>query len=152
MDFKSLFFTGEGRIGRQTFWIGWLMLLGVHVVAHALPLVGPFIQLAAFFAFVCLYAKRLHDMGRTAWWQLLPILLGPVMIIGSALSIGIGAVIAELSHGSAELAALAGVGGLLVSVCIAFVVMVAFTLWVGISEGQGGENRYGKPPLTPVLV
>ncbi len=33
MDWKSLFFSAEGRIGRQAFWIGWLVLLGVQLLA-----------------------------------------------------------------------------------------------------------------------
>ena len=152
MDWKSLFFTAEGRIGRQAFWIGWLMLMGVHVLAGWIPLIGQVLALAAVFAWVCLCTKRLHDMGRTGWWQLLPILLGPVLITGSAISIGVGAVLADLTNGDAGWAALAGVGGLFVSLAIATVAVIGFTVWVGLTEGQAGENRYGEPPLTPVLV
>ncbi len=152
MDWKSLFFSAEGRIGRQAFWIGWLMLLGAHMVAGWIPVLGQVIALAAIFAWVCLCAKRLHDMGRTAWWQLLPIALGPVLIIGSAIWIGMGAVLAELANADAGLAAIAGVGGLFVSLAIALVSTIGFTLWVGLTEGQPGENRYGEPPLTPVMV
>jgi uncharacterized membrane protein YhaH (DUF805 family) len=152
MDWKSLFFTAEGRIGRQAFWIGWLVILGVHTVAHAIPLLGGLLALAAVFAWVCLCAKRLHDMGRSAWWQLLPIVLGPVLVIGSAISIGLGAVVAEAAHGDASLTALAGVGGLFVSLALAVVVAIGFTLWLGIGEGEAGENRYGEPPLVPVMV
>ncbi|MDR7116690.1 DUF805 domain-containing protein [Caulobacter sp. BE254] len=150
MDWKSLFFSAEGRIGRQVFWIGWLMLLGAHVVAGWIPLVGQVIGLIAVFAWVCLCTKRLHDMGRSGWWQLLPILLGPVLIIGSAMSIGIGAILGEITN--TDWAALAGVGGLLVSVAIAFIAVAAFTLWVGVTEGQPGENRYGEPPLTRLMA
>jgi hypothetical protein len=32
MDWKALFFSADGRIGRSAFWIGWLVLLGVNVV------------------------------------------------------------------------------------------------------------------------
>jgi uncharacterized membrane protein YhaH (DUF805 family) len=151
MDWKSLFFTADGRIGRQAFWIGWLMLLGVHVVAGAIPLIGWALGLAALYASVCLYTKRLHDMGRTGWWQVLPIVLGPVLIIGSAISIGFGALLANLTN-AGDAWALAGVGGLFVSLAIAFVVMIGFTLWVGTAEGQPGENQYGEPPLTTVLA
>ncbi|KRA59958.1 hypothetical protein ASD79_10555 [Caulobacter sp. Root655] len=151
MDWKSLFFTADGRIGRQAFWIGWLMLLGVHVVAGWVPLIGWALGLAALFASVCLYTKRLHDMGRTGWWQVLPIVLGPVLILGSAMTIGFGALLGELTN-IGDGWALAGVGGLFVSLAIAFVVMIGFTLWVGTAEGQPGENRYGEPPLTTVLA
>ena len=152
MDWKSLFFTADGRIGRQAFWISWLMLLGVHVVAGWIPLIGWALGLVALFASVCIYTKRLHDMGRTGWWQVLPIVLGPVLILGSAMSIGFGALFAEMTNGDAGWAALAGIGGLFASLAIAFVVMIGFTLWVGTAESQPGENRYGEPPLTTVLA
>ena len=150
MDWKSLFFSAEGRIGRQAFWIGWLMLLGAHVVAGWIPLLGQVIGLIAIFAWVCLCTKRLHDMGRSGWWQLVPIVLGPVLIIGSAMSIGIGAILGEITN--TDWAALPGVGGLLVSLAIAVFAVVGFTLWLGIAEGQAGENRYGEPPLTPMVA
>lgn len=152
MDWKSLFFSAEGRIGRQAFWIGWLMLLGAHVVAGWIPLIGQVVAIVAIFAWVCLCTKRLHDMGRSGWWQLVPIILGPVLIIGSAMSIGISAILGEITNTDTDWAALAGVGGLLVSVAIAFFSAAAFTLWVGVAQGQTGENRYGEPPLTPVMV
>ena len=152
MDWKSLFFSAEGRIGRQAFWIGWLMLLGVQVMAGWIPVVGHALGLVALFAWVCLCTKRLHDMGRSGWWQLVPVILGPVLIIGSAMSIGISAILGEIANIDTDWAAMAGVGGLLASVAIALFTAAAFTLWVGVSQGQFGENRYGEPPLTAVMI
>ena len=152
MDWKSLFFSAEGRIGRQAFWIGWLVLLGVQVVAGWIPVIGHALGLVALFAWVCLCTKRLHDMGRSGWWQLVPVILGPVLVVGSALSIGVSAILGEIANIDTDWAAMAGVGGLLASIAIAFFTAAAFTLWVGVSQGQAGENRYGEPPLTPVMV
>ncbi|MEJ2816012.1 MULTISPECIES: DUF805 domain-containing protein [unclassified Caulobacter] len=152
MDWKSLFFSAEGRIGRQAFWIGWLVLLGVQMLAGWIPVVGHALGLIALFAWVCLCTKRLHDMGRSGWWQAPALALGPVLVVGSALWIGFGAAVAALTGGEPELAALAGVGVLLVSIAVAFISMIAFTLWVGVVEGEPGDNRYGHPPLTAVVV
>ena len=152
MDWKSLFFSAEGRIGRQAFWIGWLMLLGVQVVAGWIPVIGHVLGLVALFAWVCLCTKRLHDMGRSGWWQVPPFALSLALVIGSVLWIGLGAALAAISDGNPEMVALAGVGVLLVSLFVAFAAMIGFTLWVGIAEGQVGENRYGEPPLTPAMV
>jgi uncharacterized membrane protein YhaH (DUF805 family) len=66
------------------------------------------------------------------------------------MSIGVGAILGEITN--TDWAALAGVGGLLVSVAIAFIAVAAFTLWVGVTEGQPGENRYGAPPLNAVMA
>jgi uncharacterized membrane protein YhaH (DUF805 family) len=152
MDWKSLFFSAEGRIGRQAFWIGWLMLLGVQVVAGWIPVVGHALGLVALFAWVCLCTKRLHDMGRSGWWQAPPFALSLALVIGSVMWIGVGAALAAIGDGNPEVVALAGVGVLLMSIVVAFVSMIAFTLWVGVAEGEPGENRYGEPPLTPAIV
>lgn len=152
MDWKSLFFTADGRIGRQAFWIGWLTLLGVHMVAGWIPLIGWALGLAALFASVCLYTKRLHDMGRSGWWQLLPIVFGPVVVVSAALGVGISAIIAGATDGRADFAALASLGGLFGALALAGVVVIGFTVWVGVSQGQVGENRYGEPPADMVAV
>lgn len=152
MDWKSLFFSAEGRIGRQAFWIGWLVLLGVQVVAGWIPVIGHALGLVALFAWVCLCSKRLHDMGRSGWWQVPPFALSLALVVGSVLWIGVGAALAAITDGNPEMVALAGVGVLLIGIFVAFVAMIGFTLWVGIAEGQPGENRYGQPPLTPAMV
>src|SRR6187399_1393789 len=115
MDWKSLFFSAEGRIGRQAFWIGWLVLLGIQVVAGWIPVVGHALGLVALFCWVCLCTKRLHDMGRSGWWQAPALALGPMLVIGSALWIGVGVAVAAIGNGDPEVAALAGVGLVLAS-------------------------------------
>jgi uncharacterized membrane protein YhaH (DUF805 family) len=152
MDWKSLFFSAEGRIGRQAFWIGWLVLLGVQVVAGWIPVIGHLLGLVALFAWVCLCTKRLHDIGRSGWWQVPPFALSVALVVGSVLWIGLGAALAAITDGNPEVVALAGVGVLLIGIVVAFVAMIAFTLWVGVAEGEAGENRYGEPPLTAVMV
>jgi uncharacterized membrane protein YhaH (DUF805 family) len=152
MDWKSLFFSAEGRIGRQAFWIGWLVLLGVQMLAGWIPVIGHALGLVALFAWVCLCTKRLHDMGYSGWWQAPALALGPVLLLGSVMWIAFGAAAAALGGGDPEVAALAGVGFLLVGLVVALLATIAFTLWVGISEGQAGENRFGATPLTPVMV
>ena len=71
MDWKTLFLSPEGRIGRQAFWIGWLVLLGVNMALGWLPMIGAVISLATIYSSVCIHSKRLHDMGQTGWWQVL---------------------------------------------------------------------------------
>lgn len=152
MDWKNLMFSADGRIGRQAFWIAWLILLGVNTVAHWAPVIGQLVALVTLFCFVCIYAKRLHDMGKSGWWQIVPIVLGPVLLIGSALWLGFGAAAIALSGGDPELFALAGAGGVVVALVLGFLVSIAFTLWVGCSEGQTGDNRWGDPPLNALAV
>ncbi|WP_082539875.1 MULTISPECIES: DUF805 domain-containing protein [unclassified Caulobacter] len=152
MDWKTLFLSPEGRIGRQAFWIGWLCLLGASVVLSAIPLIGHVLMLVVIYASVCIHTKRLHDMGQTGWWQVLPVVFGPVLVMGSALSIGVLPAIAALTHGEPELSVLAALGGFAVSCFIAFAIWLAFTLWVGCSSGQIGDNKYGSPPTDTAAV
>jgi uncharacterized membrane protein YhaH (DUF805 family) len=106
MDFKYLFTSLEGRIGRQQWWLGlialviaeWIimfilmMLFGQDVVQEAtdagysyqsnLSPVGTIIMVVVLIAFawfgICLSGKRWHDRGKSAWW----ILINLVPIIG----------------------------------------------------------------------
>ena len=152
MDWKNLFFSPEGRIGRQAFWIGWLCLLGANVVAGWVPVFGWAVSLATIYCSVCIHNKRLHDMGQTGWWQVLPWVFGPVLVFGSIASVGITAIMAGVRGGEPELAVISALGGLFISCFIAFAIWLAFTLWVGCSLGEPGENKYGAAPQTAVMI
>lgn len=149
MDWKTLFFSPEGRIGRSEFWIGWLVLLGVGVVTGWIPLIGWLVSLVAIYCSVCIYAKRLHDMGKTGWLQVIPIAVGVLAIGWAVVSIGSGAIFAAMSGASDEIIAAGALGGLgmgLLGLGIAFLVGLGFLLWVGLTPGEPGENRFGAPP------
>ena len=152
MDWKNLFFSPEGRIGRQSFWIGWLCLLGAVVVSHWIPFIGLAVLLAAVYGSVCIHTKRLHDMGQTGWWQVLPWVFGPILVFGSLVSIGFSALVAMVNHGEPGLAAIAALGGFFISLFVAFAVWLAFTLWVGCSTGHLGENKYGSEPMRAAVA
>lgn len=152
MDWKTLFLSPEGRIGRQAFWIGWLCLLGASAVLNVIPVIGHVLMLVVIYSSVCIHTKRLHDMGQTGWWQVLPVVFGPVLVAGAATSIGVMAAFAALTNGNPELSALTALGGFFVSCFIAFAIWLAFTLWVGCSLGQPGDNKYGPPPTNTAAV
>lgn len=149
MDWKSLFFSFEGRIGRQAFWIAWLALLGVNVVLGWIPLIGWLLGLLSIYCSVCIHATRLHDMGRTAWLQLIPVVVWIVAIILIVAGAGGSAIVAALADGREEAVAAAALGGLgigLLAVIVAFLTQLAFLLWIGLTPGQPGPNRFGPPP------
>ena len=152
MDWKTLFLSPEGRIGRQSFWIGWLCLWGASAVLAAIPFIGHLLMLGVIYSCVCIHTKRLHDMGQSGWWQVLPVVFGPVLVMGSALSIGVLPAIAAITNGEPELSALTALGGFFISCFIAFAVWLAFTLWVGCSTGQPRENQYGPAPTNAAAV
>ncbi|MDP1737094.1 MAG: DUF805 domain-containing protein [Caulobacter sp.] len=155
MDWKTLFFSAEGRIGRSAFWIGWLVLLGVNVVASWIPLIGLLISLASIYCSVCVYSKRLHDMGKSGWLQIWPILICTVLIVGAIVMVAGPAVMAGISNAdeSAIMAAvMAGVGGMILAFLLAFLIWFGFLLWVGLSSGNPGDNKYGPAPATPAVA
>jgi uncharacterized membrane protein YhaH (DUF805 family) len=105
MDWKYLFTSLDGRIGRQQWWLGvivlvviqWIvgfvigMLFGTEMppdpemagfgASYSLGLVGGLIMfivmLPLLWASITLYAKRWHDRGKSGWWSL--IMLVPIV-------------------------------------------------------------------------
>lgn len=90
MNFKNLFLSNSGRIGRQSFWIGIIIIWIVSMVAQlffyqtgiisisseGIPSSGfGAVNIAMFLIFIwpsiCIGAKRCHDRNKSAWWMLL---------------------------------------------------------------------------------
>ncbi len=73
----KLFLTPGGHIGRRSFWHGWLVLTALNVTLLGLGarLTAPEGQkafaliLITLYPTVCLYAKRLHGLGKSGWLQ-----------------------------------------------------------------------------------
>ena len=155
MDWNALFFSAEGRIGRQTFWIGFLILLGAGVVLSWIPLLGVIISIALLYPWTCLFSKRFHDMGRSGWLAALPVAL-PAVFFTIAIFTGIGGVMAAVfmaeASGNDEAAAgpmLAGIGTALLFAMLGLLVWMGTTLWAGLTLGEAGPNRYGEEPPLP---
>ena len=94
----------------------------------------------------------MHDAGKTAWihglvW-LIQIGLG---IIGFVLAGGAIMAVLANSGGSDQVnaAAIIGASGSLFLVGgLGFLIWIVYTIWVGISAGDPGENRFGPAPVT----
>ncbi len=83
MDWKYLFLSLEGRIGRQTYWLGILALAVVNFIAffvdallgtigeHGFGLVSMIVSLVMIYPALVLYAKRWHDRNKSGWWTLI---------------------------------------------------------------------------------
>ena len=90
MDWKYLFTSLEGRIGRQSFWMGVIAFAVVAIIATVLDMVigtrmsnglgviGLIVDIVFIYPAIMLYAKRWHDRGKSGWWTL----IGLVPIIG----------------------------------------------------------------------
>lgn len=99
MDWKYLFTSFEGRINRQPFWIGVIVLFVASLVltlANALlfgqGLIGGLlhliISLAMLFASFAVMVKRCHDRGKSGWWSLIA-LIPLIGLIWAIIDLGI---------------------------------------------------------------
>lgn len=148
MDWTKLFFSPEGRIGRQAYWIGWLVLLGVNSLL-GWTVIAP---LVALYCWICISAKRFHDMGKSGWLAAIPIGVGVAAcfslfpIIGAAIfAAGSGA-----DDNATAAAVLSAVGGSMLVLVAAFFVGLGFLIWQGVAEGEAGDNRYGPPAVAAI--
>jgi uncharacterized membrane protein YhaH (DUF805 family) len=91
MDWKYLFTSFEGRIGRQAYWTGVVVFIGLGMIASILDwilgaqinggigLIGTIVSIAMIYPAIALYAKRWHDRNKSGWWTL----IGLIPIIGA---------------------------------------------------------------------
>lgn len=138
MSVLSVLFSYDGRIGRRIYWLGSFgvgIALGVLVPLISV-VVGPWFALLALFPAVwcigAINAKRLHDIGKSGWWQLLGVFSAVISIAGiyamkdsATMVVGFGLALASLA-------------------------MSIWSLWISIKTmffaGEFGSNDYGDPP------
>ncbi|WP_427791451.1 DUF805 domain-containing protein [Brevundimonas diminuta] len=146
-DFAAAMLSFNGRLRRQHFWISWLILLGVSVVLGWIPILGGLISLALIWPNVAITVKRLHDMGKTGWFAVIPwvgVIIGTIMIFGAVGT----AIIANAQAFESEdpAAVLALLGSMMGGIAVMGLVGLAFLLWIGIVDSQKGDNKYGPNP------
>lgn len=145
IDWKRLF-AFRGRINRLTYWtvLAALVLLdwaqhglGVATVRSAPELI-PYMTVAIVlltaltaWALVCLSCQRLHDIGLSGWWQVVPLALG-----AGAFALAEPRWAGQLSLNNVS-AGMAYAGGYLVEVGM----IVALGLW----PGTAGSTRFDPP-------
>ncbi len=73
----SVLFNPNGRIGPRAFWRGLILLVGAMVLLSVAAayggMVGALLSLLTYvapYAYLCVFGKRLHDAGHSAWWFL----------------------------------------------------------------------------------
>ena len=148
-DFKSAMLSFEGRLRRSHFWIGVLIIFGANVVLGWIPIIGLLVTLALIWSNVAISVKRLHDMGKSGWFVLAPYVIGfGLTIIGVVMMFG-GIAASGMSDGyndgnpAAFFALMGPAFGLF---AIAGLVSLAFLLWIGLTDSQPGDNRFGPNP------
>ena len=142
-------FTFNGRIARKPYWWGLLVSAGLSNF-HGEAQGWPWAQLAIGLQIIvvgyqaCLSARRLHDIGLSAWWRS-PLLAAQIFLFSTLLLIP-GELLARFltSLGAPRLLgfAILGLGGAL----------LLFDGVIGLIPGRKEANRYGPAPIPgPVL-
>jgi uncharacterized membrane protein YhaH (DUF805 family) len=146
-DWKQLFFSFEGRARRSHFWIGWLVCLGLGVVFGWLPLLGLILSIALIWPNLAITVKRLHDMGHSGWLAAIPYVVGIVGGIVAFIMIGASAVLNASALENEDPAAIFGLIAPAFGLFgLMFLVGFGFLLWIGVTDSQRGDNRYGPDP------
>ncbi len=152
MNWQSVFFSANGRMGPKDFWVAALILILGWFVSLALHLLAFFAWLVIAYAWICILSKRLHDAGRSGWLVLVPVAVGCAAVTISMVVGGVALISAIVSGGSEHLAPASwgllwgslGVAAALFG--LAGLVKLIFILWVGLGASDAGDNRYGPPP------
>jgi uncharacterized membrane protein YhaH (DUF805 family) len=144
MDFAHLYTSFDGRISRQPFWIGLVLLTVVMIVlllvilsfggaSFAARLLILIVQLAFLYPSAAVLVKRLHDRNKPGHYA--AILLGLSVLNGLTNLLGI-------TGDPFNANALDYILGLAI-----FVVSVWFLIELGFLRGTPGPNQYGPDPL-----
>lgn len=149
---RTLFLSPHGRITRGPFWIATLLLLGAQVAVAVL--VKPPAQEIAYFLtaypLVCLNAKRLHDLGRTGWIQVVAWIANAPLVIFGCASAYISLVQGPAAAEAFEMRQ-AGTILYLAAYAVGTLISLGMLLWLGIARSQRGQNHYGpEPAAAPV--
>lgn len=116
----------RGRFNRATYWLCLCIIVGAVAVMAAAGVRPPRIGEAML---VLMCVPRLHDLGKSGWWVLIPLGLEVVTVI------------VALTAFSPEEAYVLFAG--------AFLVVVGSIVVLGLIPGQPHANRFGEPPRSP---
>ncbi|CAI8012416.1 Inner membrane protein YhaH [Geodia barretti] len=161
----------RGRASRREYWwwilalsIGWFILLALSSTGY-LALLLPVFGLAVFLPTLAVTTRRLHDIDKGGWWQLIWLVLAGLAVIPTF--IGLFATIASFMAGASQLLIdgffeyLATgekvedkfpwklVSPLITGVVITLLIDLAIAAWAMfwlIRRGQAGPNRHGPDP------
>lgn len=129
----SKYVTFSGRARRSEYWWFYLFntIVGI-VLAFISEGLGNLYNVAVFLPWIAVTARRLHDVDRSGWWMLIPLVPALLLIpatIGVAFGEGSGAI------------AIYVLGALTI---IGLIVVFVFT----VMRGTTGPNRFGEDPIT----
>ncbi|MBR9833999.1 MAG: DUF805 domain-containing protein [Alphaproteobacteria bacterium] len=169
----ELLFNPNGRIARNRFWQGLVILTVASIlVAAATTAVHEMVGLINYvlvFCYICVFGKRLHDSGRSAWWVLAigggTVVLQTVMTLIFLMLIWPGFMNEEQRQVWTEVLDLAQAGNSAemtrgvqylfeismstlqrAQMVITVITNAIFGYWIGTLRTVPGDNQYGPEP------
>ena len=146
-DFKTVFFSFMGRTRRSHFWIAWICLLVAGFVVNLIPFIGTIIGLLLIWPNTAIQVTRLHDMGKSGWLVLIPIVTTIVGVTAMMMTVGVSALLnwQAIENEDPEVILATFLPMLGIGIIMGLVGLI-FLLWIGISDSQRGDNRFGPNP------
>ena len=136
-----------GRWNRREYWIAIAIVLALAIALAFTPIPARATNTGITVAWLIAWGRRLHDIGRSAWWGMVP-LITMIVIVVAALFLGgpelrdaLGATQAAADRTATE-KGLVEVGAMFVVVML---IQFGFTLWLGIKRGDPEPNAWGAP-------
>ncbi|MBN18610.1 MAG: hypothetical protein CL758_03920 [Chloroflexi bacterium] len=123
----SNYFNFNGRSSRSEYW--WWILF--YILSSITPVIGPFINLASIIPTLSLTTRRLHDIDKTGWWQLIIIIIYILLFI----------LLIPFFIATAIIGILAFI--------IWFIFFLTITIWWirwMATKGNDGSNKFGPQP------
>jgi uncharacterized membrane protein YhaH (DUF805 family) len=152
MSISDVLFKPNGRIQAGQFWIGWGILVVANIVSNFIPILNFLLYFGLIYVGVCVYGKRLHDMGKSAWLVAIPWGIGLVLgVIGIALSMPALMILADGDPRAMEdtAAVYEAMGPFMACVGAGMLVWLGLTIWVGTAASDPNDNKYGPSPTNP---
>ncbi len=130
--------TFHGRAGRGEFWLLMIMNTFAAALAGSVPTFGPLLAAPWVIGALAVITRRLHDMRRSGWWQVTPVLLGLPLLTVIAVLASLGLIEGDLPTPQYWVNIINAFGVVWVISCAAFFV------WVAFLPGTRGPNCYGE--------
>lgn len=149
MSISDVLFKPNGRIQAGQFWMGWGILVVANIVSNFIPILNFLLYFGLIYVGVCVYGKRLHDMGKSAWLVAIPWGIGLVLgIVGIVLSMPALMILADGDPRAMEdpVAVYGAMGPFLACVGVGMLVWLGLTIWVGTAASDPNDNQYGPGP------
>jgi uncharacterized membrane protein YhaH (DUF805 family) len=149
MSFTQVLFNPNGRITQGQFWAGWAVIFGGNLIANFIPILGLLVSIGLIYVGCCVYGKRLHDMGRSAWLHAIPWAVG--LVLGIAGMVVAFPQLMEMAQNDPEamedpMAMMSALGPVMMLGGLSMLVWLGYTIWVGTGRPDPETNRFGPPP------